>query len=255
VEDCYYEDGWDIGLRRALTVSEAEQRNAMLNLLQEVTPDPFSSDEVEWALDKSKNFTTKSLYRFITHRGVCIADARSIWKTKLPLKIKVLIWQLHNNKLQTAVELKKSRWKGDIHCGLCGGIEDTNHIFFGCSLAQFIWCCLRDSFGWDSFPTSWDSLQGGWMSHNLSLPYKLGLFLFAGIAWALWRCRNKMAIEKRFPTSPLDVIWSGVIFVQKWSTLLKEPEQEQIAKALDKVKRYLGSFKENDVLITDVAEL
>jgi hypothetical protein len=49
-----------------------------------------------------------------------------------------------------------------------------------------------------------------------------------------------MAIEKRFPTSPLDVIWSGIIFVQKWSVLLKEPEQEQIAKALDKVKGYLG---------------
>jgi hypothetical protein len=78
------------------------------------------------------------------------------------------------------------------------------------------------------------------MSHNLSLPYELGLFLFAGIAWALWRSRNKMAIEKSFPTSPLDVIWSGIIFVQKWSVLLKEPEQEQIAKALDKVKGYLG---------------
>jgi hypothetical protein len=37
--------------------------------------------------------------------------------------------------------------------------------------------------------------------------------------------------------------------------LLKEPEQEQIAKALDKVKGYLGSFKESDVLMTDVAEL
>jgi hypothetical protein len=57
--------------------------------------------------DKSKNFTTKSLYRFLTHRGVVIANSKSIRKTKLPLKIKVFVWQLSNNKLQAAVSLKK----------------------------------------------------------------------------------------------------------------------------------------------------
>jgi hypothetical protein len=54
VEDYYYEDVWEIGLRCVQIVSEAEQRTAMLNLLQEVTLDPFSSYEVERSLDKSK---------------------------------------------------------------------------------------------------------------------------------------------------------------------------------------------------------
>jgi hypothetical protein len=81
---------------------------------------PSASDEVEWALDKSRNFTTKSLYRFITHRGVLIGDANSVWRTKLPLEIKIFIWQLTANKLQADVVLKKRRWKGDIHCGFVG---------------------------------------------------------------------------------------------------------------------------------------
>jgi hypothetical protein len=55
-------------------------------MLQGVALDPNSHDEVECALDKSITFTTKSLYRFISHWGVCIADASSIWKTKLPPK-------------------------------------------------------------------------------------------------------------------------------------------------------------------------
>jgi hypothetical protein len=112
---------------------------------------------------------------------VLIVDANSVWKTKIPLKIQIFIWQLSANKLQAAAVLKKRRWKGDIHCGLCGGVEDINHIFFRCSLAQFIWCCARDIFGWSGFPTSWDNLQGGWLSHKINMPYKLGLFVFARV--------------------------------------------------------------------------
>jgi hypothetical protein len=97
VEDLYDVDGWDIGFRRTLTLREAEQRNLLLDRLQEVVLDPYSSDEVEWALDKSKSFSTKSLYNFISHRGVTLANAKNIWKTKLPFKIKVFLWQLSHN--------------------------------------------------------------------------------------------------------------------------------------------------------------
>jgi hypothetical protein len=136
-------------------------------------------------MDKSKSFTTKSLYRFISHGGVCVADSRSIWRTKLPLKIKVFLWQLSFDKLQAATALKKREWRGSIHCCLCGGKETIDHIFFRCPIAQFTWCCVRDSFGWSNFPTSWHDLQGGWLSNKLKIPYKLGLFVFAGVAWAL----------------------------------------------------------------------
>jgi hypothetical protein len=90
-------------------VSEAEQRNALENKLQEVVLDHASKDEVIWALDKSKNYATKSLYRFTTHRGMDVANAKSIWKTKLPLKIQIFLWQLSSNKLQTVTNIKKGR--------------------------------------------------------------------------------------------------------------------------------------------------
>jgi hypothetical protein len=66
-----------------------------------------SRDEVMWALDKSKTFTTKSQYRFVTHRGVCFLKSDDIWHSKLPLKIKIFLWQLKHNKLQSAVSLKR----------------------------------------------------------------------------------------------------------------------------------------------------
>jgi hypothetical protein len=252
VADYFSADGWEIGFRRTLTVGEAEQRNALLEKLQEVVIDPTHKDEVVWVLDKSKNFTTKSLYRFITYRGVGVANAKNIWKTKLPLKIKVFLWQISNNKLQTATELKKRAWKGNTQCCLCGKEEDTDHIYFRCSLAQFAWCCIRDIFGWDSFPTSWEDLQGGWLSQKLKVPYKIGLFVFVGLAWALWKTRNKMAIEKLFPSSPVDVIRSGVTFVQKWASLLKDADQKMIAGTLGRIKEFLKDYKLNEATTPDI---
>jgi hypothetical protein len=32
----------------------------------------------------------------MTHGGVVIANSQSIWNTKLPLKIKIFLWQLSN---------------------------------------------------------------------------------------------------------------------------------------------------------------
>jgi len=50
---------------------------------------------------------------------------------------------------------------------------------------------------------------------------QLKIFVFAGIAWAIWRSRNKMAIEQCFPRNLLNVIRSGADFVQKWRPLLE----------------------------------
>jgi hypothetical protein len=98
VADCYDEGDWEIGFRQSLTCGDAEQLQTLLDILRDVRLDASAHDELEWVLDKSKSFTTKSLYRFMIHRGVVIANSQSIWNTKLPLKIKIFLWQLSNNK-------------------------------------------------------------------------------------------------------------------------------------------------------------
>jgi len=39
--------------------------------------------------------------------------------------------------------------------------------------------------------------------------YDLKLFHFSMVAWALWTNRNKMMIEKIFPTSPIEVLYKS----------------------------------------------
>lgn len=148
VADCWDHGEWTVNFRRSHSSREYTNWEELLGLLQNIDLDQEVRDDFTWALDSSKAFTTKSLYRFITHRGVCISASQDVWKTKLPLKIKIFLWQLQHNKLQMAASLKKRGSKGDVHCCLCGEVETTNHIFFGCSIARLTWCCLRDAFGW-----------------------------------------------------------------------------------------------------------
>lgn len=74
-------------LQRILTAADETSYSSLLELLP---PDLLDGeDEVEWALYKSRAFTTKSLYNFLTHRGVRVADSTNLRRAKVPPKIKI----------------------------------------------------------------------------------------------------------------------------------------------------------------------
>jgi hypothetical protein len=69
-------------------------------------------DEVSWGLSSSKTFTSQSLYKFLTHGCVSNRFAMKIWKCRVPLKIRIFLWQLLHDRIQTAQQLKARQWKG-----------------------------------------------------------------------------------------------------------------------------------------------
>uniref|UniRef100_A0A0A9BZX0 Uncharacterized protein n=1 Tax=Arundo donax TaxID=35708 RepID=A0A0A9BZX0_ARUDO len=73
-----------------------------------------------------------------------------------------------------------------------------------------------------------------------------------GLAWALWNARNKMAIEKKFPTKPIDVLFSGLSILQKWRVLLKEGEKAILDLVANKILRWSSSFKPSEKVMTDI---
>lgn len=105
------------------------------------------------------------LYSFITHGVVESKVDDLIWKGKLPMKIKVFLWQLYH-------------------------IESIDHIFFACPFGNFIWCSLGEAFGWDGSPASTADLMGSWLNNKLNarLASKhLAVFFLAGFLWAIGR--------------------------------------------------------------------
>lgn len=140
VHDCFDGENWNINFNRSLSEIDMNLWNSLMLDLQSIrVDDSEGEDEVIWALTKDKRFTTRSLYIFITHGGVISTVDECIWKCRLPMKIKVFLWQLRHNKLQAAAVLKRRGWKGGQHCSLCGAIETIDHICYACP-------CIRDAF-------------------------------------------------------------------------------------------------------------
>lgn len=73
---------------------------------------------------------------------------RMVWKCKIPMKIKVFLWLVLHDRLQTGVNLKKKRLKGDHECKICGVPDTSDHIFFLCIIPRFIWTCVKETLGW-----------------------------------------------------------------------------------------------------------
>ena len=101
------------------------------------------NDTMFWKLNQSGTFTTKSLYSAIIFGGIKDTKLQELWKTPVPLKIKVFMWLMLKGRIQVAKQLKKMNWSGSPFCKLCGMEEDVDHLMFRYLPAQFLWCCFR----------------------------------------------------------------------------------------------------------------
>ena len=90
-----YWDGaeWNVSFKRSLSISEGNSLDELLLMLNH-TSLTDEQDKILWALENFKIFSTKSLYSFITNRGVMLKESDSIWSVRVPLKIKIFLWQV-----------------------------------------------------------------------------------------------------------------------------------------------------------------
>ena len=100
-------------------------------------------DRVRWHLEPSGQFSTKSLYAAIAP-SAAPPPLSMVWSVRLPLKIRIFMWQWIRGRIPSGVEVRKRNGPGSGLCPLCAVPEDSNHIFFACTSAQFLWSCFRE---------------------------------------------------------------------------------------------------------------
>jgi hypothetical protein len=108
-------------------------------------------DLVIWRLLPSGKFTTSSMYQALC-KGPDLPIMKLLWKPLLPLKIKIFTWQLTRGRLPPNDQTRGGPSHGK--CGLCGMLENVDHILFQCAMAKFMWSGVRTMFNVNWNPLS-----------------------------------------------------------------------------------------------------
>jgi hypothetical protein len=233
---------WIVDFRRSLSLDEAEQWVNLVDLIHQVQLNDMP-DKVKWNFEKSGAYTTQSMYRFLLHRGVVNMRMEKVWKSKMPLKIKIFMWLTNHKRIQAGKVLGGMKWKGETKCVVCGVIESVDHILFKCPLANMTWTGLREALGWDRQPGNLEDFLSHWLPIGSS-NYVLKLISLAAVLWSLWTTRNKMVMEGEFLRNPADIIFKILVCLQKWRIRLRPTDQDNQDKWTTVVKAWGDSFRE-----------
>jgi hypothetical protein len=117
-QDCtvsdFVENGYTLLFRRNLTRDNLSNWNFMVRKIGSIATNDLP-DKVYWALNKNGKFFTKSMYMFL-EKTLAGANYKWIWLAKLPLEIKIFMWQLFQNAIVTRDNMRKRKWPGSPMC-------------------------------------------------------------------------------------------------------------------------------------------
>ncbi|BFG33690.1 hypothetical protein CerSpe_199640 [Prunus speciosa] len=205
----FVHDGWwDIGKLRDMLNEQ---------LVQQIISSPvgFNSslhDSQIWKPAADGIFTVKSAYELLFAETSEVDPFwQSVWKLKIPPKLKIFAWLLYQGKVLSNDQRAKRHLTLDPSCLICGWLsESILHILRDCSRTKEIWkVVLPSSQGTQFFQTELKP----WLAANLlskdrwrgGLPWSL---VFIYTCWYIWKWRNNYVFndEEELPFKPLNCI-------------------------------------------------
>ncbi|KAF1891164.1 hypothetical protein Lal_00001305 [Lupinus albus] len=195
---------WNIPWRRRLFIWEQDLCNSFLNDIKQVALHQFRSDNWEWKLDTSRQYSVKYAYKLLTtvdqtdltnHHTPTLW--KSLWKSKAPSKVIYLAWRLFHDRLPTKDALSKrgvlSLTNGDLFCSFCKDEpESSTHLFSSCSISysacQLLYKWLRFNVVLPLNPILHYSNHLGLVSSSKC--WKAWNSIWLAMVWAIWRHRN-----------------------------------------------------------------
>lgn len=165
------------------------------------------SDKVVWLINNS-SFLVKDMYRKLNESSQGSIDWNSLWKIKVPGRIKVFLWKIAKNILPTKSLIYKRTGIGNEFCLACNTDHETvDHIFWKCSEVKDIW---KEFLHWWDIPISsvhlyqvfnfWSILK---LNTNVKLQ-KVWKISIAALLWSIWLNRNGVIFNnKTIPKSSI----------------------------------------------------
>jgi hypothetical protein len=115
-----------------------------------------------WHYERSGVFSVKSAYRMLVHTRNQRQDWldsnaessdteatrnrwKSLWKVKVPSKIRIFVWRLAHNSLSTGEVCKERSMSDQCGCKICGAnIDSWRHALFDCTMSRCVWALVDE---------------------------------------------------------------------------------------------------------------
>jgi hypothetical protein len=227
-------EGWEVFQFRRLLYGETLQQWQEVKRLVDDFQLEDEADGVRWKVGSSGKFRVKDLYLQLRAEGSF--PQKFLWKIKIPMKVRIFLWEVLKNSILTKDNLLKRGWTGNEQCQFCCEKETINHLLFGCGLAKLAWQVVLCAFHLNRPPDRVDDLFGGWIK---SFPLNLRNLVLCGagaLCWILWKTRNDACFERKFPNDPANVIYRLCNVLVGWALLQTDQDREKVEAGVEKLK-------------------
>lgn len=96
-----------LSFRRSFGPAEITEWEELKKVIDNLETSPVP-DTLLWGLATNKKYTTKSMYRTLTFRGIREVNTE-MWKSPCTMKIKHFLWLAIRDRIQSAEQLKKKK--------------------------------------------------------------------------------------------------------------------------------------------------
>ena len=200
--ECSVRQAWHDAWAPPMPATLSDQRTSELLRLQELLADLRPTEGQDgWAWCET-SFSVRAAYRRLrtpvgSEDPLFLRLWRRMWRSRIPLKVRVFLWLLLRWRLMT--RSLRQRWDphSSADCVLCrSGVEDCDHLFVRCRLAQAVWTMTRGGQAQaSSLEVLWRAMADG--------PYRRGAewhLIFATL-WTIWNHRNEVVFRGRTPSA------------------------------------------------------
>ncbi|KAL6558291.1 hypothetical protein OROMI_018641 [Orobanche minor] len=162
-------------------------------------------DHWYWIDDRRGQYNVKNGYKMLqlnSGGASLLSEPTSIWKLRIPPKVKNFLWRICSDCLPTKLALRIRRVAVSEVCEVCRvDAEDAVHVFLKCSSAAAVWSFTpigANSHLFNSFADFWD-----WI---IEKPPDI-VELAAMVCWSIWNNRNSVVWNNK--ASPVSVLLGG----------------------------------------------
>jgi hypothetical protein len=158
-------EGWVVFQFRRMLYGETLQQWYEVKRLVDEFQLGDEPDRVKWKIGCRGTFRVKDLYLQLRAEGSF--PQKFLWKIKIPMKVRIFLWEVLKNSILTKDNLLKRGWTGNVQCQFCNEKETINHLLLGCGLAKLAWQVVLYAFQLIRLSDRVEDLFGGWIKSFL----------------------------------------------------------------------------------------